>query len=230
MVTVTGDTMEREVDYSSYEYQQVQLQVDAQNVPNGNINIDGFANQSVLETRGGLDTNEVAELVAIHRSVHIEPDDYDEDSPISPGGYEFRGVFGNDLEGEAEQFITPPAVGSDGITDVNGMAENQTSADSFGNNQSAVFDFWDLQFGAPFASDAAGNAGGGSYNVLERTLPLRKWYGAGPVMDSGDNVGINATLVSNDAAIGELTGTYKANLVWDIAEVDDAGSRFGIPR
>jgi hypothetical protein len=58
--------------------------------------------------------------------------------------------------------------------------------------------------------------------------PWRQVTGRGPVLDSNDDIGVNSRLVVNDSIIG-CVGQVRAHLVWDVAEVDDAGRAFSVP-
>lgn len=225
---------DREVDYSSYEFQQSEFKISAEDVrtEGAGENVSAYIQQDPLEPSGGLDQNEVAELVAIHRSISVEPDNFEDLSPRTQGNFEFRGVFGNDLTAEADQLFPAGGINNVGNGEVYDQTSDWATFELFnkGQTNAAIFDHFALTQGAGFEEPADGSGAGATTQTLEKTLPLREWYGAGPVLDASDNIGLNANLVSNNIDIGELSGLYRTTLVWDVAEVDDAGRRFGIPR
>jgi len=224
-------TPNRDVDYSSYEYQHVDFQT---RLTGSDDSASSVASISVepLEDRGGLDTNEVAELVSMYRWVHIELDGYGDNAPVNNGMIETRGSFGVDLDAETDLIGTDNLtqgetniLSTDDLTD-----EADATATANGSTNPAILDHWNVSAHAGWEDEVNNVAAGASMNRSERTVHLRKDLGAGPVLDSSDNIGPVIKLIKNNTELADVQVHYGVTMVWDIATVDDAGSRFGIPQ
>lgn len=221
----------RDVDYSSYEYQHVDFELSLDGGDDSS-NATGFVQVEPLQRRGGLETHEVAELVSMYRYVTLEPDKYTEDAPLDNGALECRGVFGIDLNSNSDTLfgVTNTLVDSndDTILAVNDAADDIATVSARGHDKSEVLDHF--QFSAHLGFEDSGAGAGAFTPTVQREINFRDTFGAGPVLDSNDDIGPVLRLIKNNQEIGDLFLRYRTTMVWDVASVDDANRRFGIPQ
>lgn len=225
-----------DADYGDFDYQHVQYSHKERGANSGRSTMTETVD--ILPTHGGLDSNEIAELVAIRYEVHVFGDDFGDVADTAQGHLDFRGVFGVDLGSVADQLQGNRTE----TTDLNKLSENigaqaalevDDSADPvssvFGHDRDEVFLPFSAGNDTPFSSDAGGvGGGGGSTHTMEGTLNFREMVGRGPVLDSADDIGWVSTLTKSQVS-ATAEGQVRMTLVWDTATVDDAGRRFSVP-
>ena len=226
---------DRDVDYSDFAYQHFAF---AHTEAGGN-SARSVATGSFepLVTRGGLDASEVAELVLLYYYVDMGIDSPGNvtDNNTASGSAQFRGVLGANLGSIAEQIETPGDNEVDTDNDLNGtILESVDNSDgrltAHSESDAGIFAHWQVTHEQGF-TDAANGLGGGGHGVQNdaTVLPFRQWMGAGPVVDAADDIGIVSTLNKNRSAFDE-EAVVRGTMVWDVAQVDNARSQFGIPR
>jgi len=78
--------------------------------------------------------------------------------------------------------------------------------------------------------DTATGVGGGGGNTSDRVaVNYRDLLGAGPVLDAEDRIVCNTRVIKNRTAY-DADMSVRGSIIYDIATVDDAASKFGIPR
>lgn len=221
-----------DVDFTSFEYQHVQFRhsqdgTSAGGSPSGNSVVQSEVEP--LEDIGGLDQNEVAELIAVvNPYTKVTADDFPEDSNNGPGNIDYRGSFGLNLDAQSDQvqdsgdrnFGTELQTGDGGAVKTNDVG--------YLTDEAVLLPFEHV---APvqFAEAASGTGGGGATGVtVHNPLMFRDMVGRGPILDSADDVAVVSTINKNQTEF-VAEGAFGATLIWDIATVDEAGRQFGIP-
>jgi len=203
-----------DIDYSDFEYQFANLTPQAEGGSPFNYEFD------VLEGRGGLDNNEVAELVYIETqaSLEYELDAGANDQDVATAG-ELRGLVGANI---------------DGGNGINGLGQRvDTNINSPGTGFVAtddrVFQLFEAR-GAPGFDDETSGPGGNTFTTS--TLYTKNWrelVGRGPVLDSSDNITVDGLVIAGDTLAGITLGNIRLHMVFDTAEVSDAGRAFSVP-
>jgi len=217
-----GDT----VDYSDFDYQHV----DFQHRELGGNSPAATISQSVdpLATRGGLDVNEVAELVAMRYDATVQTDDYEGTGDTAEGSVEFRGVFGINLDSDTDLLANSPVISDGSAVILDEDTDSSIDADVRGHDKDEVLHHWMTATNAPFSNFATGLGGSGGYIYDKGTVNFRELTGRGPVIDSGDSMSTVVRLVKNQVS-AEVEAAYRVTLIWDVSTVDDAGRRFSVP-
>lgn len=225
-----------DVDYSDFEYQTVLIE----NIlnPEGEANPRGLYSAVIepLDAIGGLDTNEVAELVYYELQVDIEPEGEGGGDQTRSTAVEHRGVFGANLpEGGTMDFNgdEPNLTTIDSADPVQIRGSSTGSTEINGANEDGLFQQFAARGVYPFDDSGlettqTGVSGGNVNNPLVYERNYRSLTGRGPVLDANDDIVVNAVLVGSDL-ISNVIGTVRLHLVWDTAEVDDAGRAFSVP-
>lgn len=225
---MTGD---QGVDYSDFEYQLVSVEHKHEegDLSGGNALSAIQTYFDPMEGRGGLANNEVAELVAMFVDVSITHDQNSDDQDVG-SETQFIGVLGANLP--AKRDVLP---GAPGTTDESFEEIFTTTSVSGPSNDGGESRVENAIF-APFRvhktpafddqSNGAGGAGGHTTQKIERAF--RQLTGRGPVLDSNDEITVVTQLGQDDETIG-AQGNVDIHMVWDIAEVSDAGREFSVP-
>lgn len=221
-----------DADYSDFRYQFANMEVVA-NDANGNVRIKTGAEYEPLEGIGGLDVNEVAELVYFELQASVEPEDEKGDQTRSTAA-EFRGAFSINIAPEESQADGDGFLTGEAITDPPG-SERNASANVIRETgvDDRVLQTYMVRAVPPFDDSgiettqtgvSGGSLDGGQY--YEKNF--RQLTGRGPVVDSTDSLSLGGTLIAGDLVAG-LIGSVRVHMVWDVAEVDDAGRAFSVP-
>lgn len=218
-------------DYSDYEYQQFDFtHRDSNPVNNGvsNPNSRTRASFEPLSEVGGLDTNEVAELVylELYAEVEFEDDLADQDVATST---EMRGSFGVDLDEDDEIGNLSGKNGE--VTSLNNAAstEDQIAVKVRSFDRDEVLQTYRLTATPPFDDQTNGPGGAAGSTHFYAEKKYRNLTGRGPVLDSADNLTIVNNLITSDTVIA-CEGAVRGHMVWDVSSVDDAGRRFSVPQ
>jgi len=231
-MTMGGD----EVDYSSFEYQTMAsfLQLDGSPQTGGDSSGAASAVQSfeVLGGVGGLDNNEVAELVALEVQAVMEHEDGAADQNVATST-EFRGNVGINLPESEGAFVDPnsdrTAVGTGSIVRVDDIEEGSVTLKGVTDTDDRRLQHFKVVGGPPF-DDETNGVGGNNFSTDFYALKnYRQLTGRGPILDSNDEVSIALNVAMEDAILG-VNGSVKVHCIWDIAETDDAGRAFGLPK
>jgi hypothetical protein len=208
-----GGEMASQVDYSDFEYQFITSEI--------KLNIDDGLFQVSTEPLGqigGLSNNEVAELVYHEVQISVEPEDEVADQDVATA-IDLRALFGANL----------PDTGGKQIFN-QGIEANSPSQNAQGFVEDRVFQACQDRGVFPFDDEASG-PGGGSLsgpNVYEKHW--RDITGRGPVLDQNDDIGFSGRLIVGDIVDdAACRATLTAQMIWDVAEVSDAGRAFSIP-
>lgn len=221
-----------EVDYTSYEYQHVQFRHSQEGASSGGSDSGNSVVQSSvepLEDIGGLDQNEVAEVVAVvNPYTKVSADDFPEESNGQPGNIDYRGSFGLNLDSQSDQvqdsgdrnFGTEIQTGDGGAV--------KTNDAGYLTDEAVLMPFEHI-ISSPFAAAAAGVGGGGNeHTIVYNPLYFRSNIGRGPILDSADELATVTTINKNQTEF-VAEAAFGCTVVWDIATVDEAGRQFGIP-
>lgn len=217
--------MDDPVDYSDFRYQTLLAKLDL--VPSGQgASIGGAITAEPLEGAGGLDNNEVAELVNLKVLATVEIEDETDDQDVATTG-SLKGAIGANLPLNAQAF-------TEGGVDITGDSfdlDNVGSSDVDGSSKvdDRLFDEYQVSFGQPFDDEANGLGGGGSHENYLYSINYRNMTGRGPVLDSTDDITIIQDINVSDSIL-LTSGETRVHMTWDIAEVSDAGRAFSVPR
>jgi hypothetical protein len=222
------DDVEMGTDYSDFEYQFIDYQHTATYDSGGQISgrTDAIATFEPLAGVGGLATNEVAELVYMDVTANVEWEDEDDDQNVATQA-EFRGVVGANLENSRTQQL-PFGQGASETNVITNTTDTDILIEADSKTDDRIFTHFQTLSGAPFDDETNGAGGNADADGFRMERPWRQVTGRGPVLDSNDDIGVNSRLVVNDSIIG-CVGQVRAHLVWDVAEVDDAGRAFSVP-
>jgi hypothetical protein len=232
-MSVNGGGMGDDIDYSSFEYQHVLQSLTLDEGDDG-----GSANpRAVLVSDfeplgkiGGLDVNEVAELVYYELQLAHEVEGEDPGGQTNSSHMETRGTFGINLPanksgGTFVQDGNTPS--SNDLVEVNNINEDNVQIGLRGNNDSQMLQ----QFMNYSTTGFDGSKGGGGGYTPNQTYHknFRQLTGRGPVLDHNDDMTIAQLFVCSDTILQNVS-QIRASMVWDVAETDDAGRRFSVPR
>jgi hypothetical protein len=217
---------ENETTYSDFEFQRLDTEIGFDGVGNSETTTVRFEAE-VIENQGGLESDEIAELVAIHRDVHVAGDDFGSATTENtlPGNTEYRGVFGADL-GEDDLVNSPSAPNREGEV-LDGPDVSSTSAITL-TEEPGVFDFWDVVCHPGFADNANTLGGGASLQSEQRTINFREMYGRGPILDPADDLSIVGFVVNNRQEYN-VEAVARVECVWDISTVEGQRKQFALP-
>jgi hypothetical protein len=212
------------VDYSDFQYQQAQFQIfESFTGPTDKSNVAGQAKFEPLEGAAGLDNNEVAELVYLQTDVYIEYESEQSDQNVA-SSTEFRGVVGINLPASPQAELDNRTGGS--------TTAYEGTDDQFVNSMESVDDRVLENFAVigspPFDDETNGGGGNAASNGRLYEKAYRQITGRGPVLDSTDDITINGRLIQDDSILPEVGNVY-LSMIWDVAEVSDAGRAFSVP-
>jgi hypothetical protein len=212
-------------DYADFRYQHFHLNYDDSG---DNSAASAFAvSMEPLERSGGLQPNEVAELVYIYYEADVAADDFGNVADTAEGGLQFRGVVGVDLDSDRD-FIDNTDLVVDNGTKLGGGDGDSPTVRLSTYDRDEVLGMFHAHCNTPFSSDAGGVGGSGGFDqsIVERHY--RQLTGRGPVIDSNDQISIVARLIKNQVS-ADAEATVRGTLIWDVAEMSDAGRRFAVP-
>jgi hypothetical protein len=221
------DTSES-TDYGSFQYQQGECRL-AFLTTNGNTRGAAAFQFDPLASIGGLDNNEVAELV--YASITVQPEIEDEDADQNVGTtFEIRGLFGANIDGFKGEELSPtgqdPADAE--IYDLDNINEADVRALQKDVARDEVFETFRSVSSIPFDDEANGPGGGFGGIGVVKEKNWRDLTGRGPVLDNNDKLGILISQNTGDSIIN-VASNVRYHLVWDVAETSDAGRAFSVP-
>jgi len=204
-------TMTHSSQYSDYEQEVIDV--------NGNTlateNADLVVQFEPFRRRGGLDNDEVAEMVHLRLNVAYGPDQ-SSSGQVFEG--ETRGVFGGNLG------LEDIVAGSN-----NGKPNEYKTVDSdiFGGGTQA-FSVNDLDDTGVLSTWTLIAAEGGPVNMFH-DVDFRDKFGRGPVFDASDELTLATKLINSDGSSANGDFTMRAQIYWDTATVDGVRNDFSIP-
>mgnify|MGYP007131710429 FL=1 len=176
------------VDYSDFEHQHGEFRSNVDNPTNNSSSYISTQSVDVIEDRGGLDNDEVAELVAVRAYTTLGIDDPGAvGGDFAPGKLEYRGVLGAN-RGARDKLDSDTGTGREESEANEGdIADFNPQVNTF--TRSGVFYHWDSQLHTPFEDGAAGAGGAGSFSGNDAELVnFRSLFGRGPILDQSDDV------------------------------------------
>lgn len=225
-MSVNMDTSES-TDYGSFDYQQGECRLEFK--ADGNLRGAAAFSFDPLAAIGGLDNNEVAELV--YHSITVQPEIEDENGDQDVGtAFEIRGLFGANIDGFKGEEIAPtgqdPADAE--IYDLDNISEANVSALQTDVARDEVFEIFRSVSSLPFDDQTNGPGGGLGVAQAQKEKSWRNLTGRGPVLDNNDDLGI---LISQNVGdtVSDVAANVRYHLVWDVAETSDAGRAFSVP-
>lgn len=215
------------IDYADYSHESIRFR--ASNNGSGNAANSQTAHEvEPLAGRGGLDVNEVAELVALDYYVDTAADQYADldTSNTLPGALQTRGVIGVNLNSKREFVEDATRTPTGDVTEL--LDSQSVVANNWVQTEPAILDHWSLSHYPAFGDGSTGVGGAGGSTIYSQRMNFRDWLGAGPVLDPNDSF---SALIQNVKDQVDLTHevTVNCRLVWDVAQIDDARTKFGIP-
>lgn len=230
-MSVNMDMSDDMADYADFEYQheKLGLGIDGTVTQSGNINFAAQAEIEPLAEAAGLDNNEVAELVFLAVHAYVEPESEAADQNVA-SATELRGVVGINLPADnTAELDNRTSGGSIEEYDAAGDAVEGGSRTSLaGTVDDRLLEPFATISGPPFDDEANGLGGSVTSDAYQSETNYRDLVGRGPVLDSTDQITINARLVTDDSLLTEK-GNVIVTMVWDTAEVSDAGRAFSVP-
>lgn len=222
-------------DYSDYEYQSVsaQLILNEGEDATGDTSARSSAQAEFepLSTVAGLDNNEVAELVHLEVIAALEHENEGADQTLATAS-EFRGNVGINLPPTGSSFVdnnsTGQNAGGGNLFNVNDISEDNVFIQTAESTEDRILQHFKAVGSPPFDDSANGNSGANYSSVFHAKKNFRDLVGRGPVLDSTDAI---TTLLSVNAedTVMQILGDLKLQMIWDVAEVSDAGRAFSVP-
>jgi hypothetical protein len=202
-------------DYSDFEYQTLKLNNTAGG--NGNVNSEFLYEVEPLGGIGGLDNDEVAELVHLEVHASIEPEDEKNDQDVATAA-DLRGIVGANINT------------LDGLTGIGNTIAKQGSGGGSGLEVSddRVFQQFQARAVLPF-DDQTNGPGGGSFDSFHNSRNFRRITGRGPVLDSTDDITVSGAIIGGDVLASVLSSSINIHLIYDTAHVGEAGRAFSVP-
>lgn len=213
-----------EVDYSDFEYQQIYFKHGHENLTGDDSRSRINFEANVLDGAGGLDNNEVAELVYMDVLVNIEHQQSNSDQNVG-SETQFNGVVGANLPNSGD-LLQNIGAAPDGTI----LETNNTDAVVAGSvdSEDRVFAGFDVVKHPAFDDETNGVGGAGAAQTLQITKNFRQITGRGPVLDSSDSMNVTSQLLQEDELV-PAEGQCQLYCVWDVAETSDAGRAFSVP-
>lgn len=220
-VNMADGVTDSDNDYSDFEYQQVGLEVTIANPGEDDGSSNKLYNVQVdpIDDIGGLKNNEVAELVGFKLQAYLEAEGETGNQGL-PADLEVRGIFGINLNQEGGHFRLSNREQQGESQQVDTTSEDRilhmyTARSTVGFQDQGI--------------DFNGGLGGGGSNEMDRQEQyFRQTHGRGPVLDQNDSISWSGNVVGSDLNI-EVKGVIRTELIWDVAEVSDAGRAFSVP-
>lgn len=217
-------------DYSDFEYQQfssrLQVNESADATGGSNPGVEGLLTFEPLGKIGGLDNNEVAELVYHELSAAVEWEDETGDQNVATFA-EGRGVFGVNLN-SANSFPAKNQTVEGEILEATDHDPDNSNVFFKDLNDDRILQLWQTYSSAPFDDAGGGTGGAGAADQFHAEKNWREMTGRGPVLDANDDLSILYALIAGDTII-DVNAVVRGHLVWDVAETSDAGRRFSVP-
>lgn len=222
-------------DYSDYEYQVASAQVIL--VENNDSTGDSSPRASChiefepLDTAGGLDNNEVAELVYLETQAVLEHEDEPADQDVGTSS-EVRGNIGINLPPTEGAYVDNNAGSQNTVTgtvvDPVDIAEDNVLIEGTTRVDDRYLQAFKVVGGPPFDDGTSGPGGNNFSTFFRAEKHYRQMVGRGPVVDSTDTITALITTAAEDTVI-QIIGDVKIHMIWDVAEVSDAGRAFSVP-
>lgn len=176
-------------------------------------------------SRRGIDSDELAELVAMRRFYRVEAFDANEGTPGSPGTILAEGSLGINLS--PEEIPTRSTIENE-LSDEATVVNNQSDGDLFVRNyeEPGILDSWAGQVGNGFEDETSATGGAaGTSAAGERFINLKHEFGSGPYLDRTDELSLNLEAERFEAQFnGEVEVYYQ--LFWHVSEHEDQRARF----
>lgn len=218
-----------DTDYSSFENQFVSFEHVMEDT-NGNARAKAGVEFEPLQGAGGLNQNEIAELVYYELQVSLEFEDEEEGDQNVATASEFRGTLGINLPTD-QAFIDDDGVLSQTIdSDPDGTVRNCTQRTILAEGvEERILQPYICRGSPPFDDETNGLGGGSVDSGVVYDRNYRDLTGRGPVLDATDDLVLSGTNIVGDGILEQI-GTVRAHFVWDTAEVSDAGRAFSVPK
>jgi len=218
-------------DYSDFEYQQLSARLSTADSTGGtDTNVDGSGAVSfdVLGGIGGLDNNEVAELVYLETNVIMEFEDEVDDQNVGTD-VQGRGVIGADLPLGEGAFIQGKNPVDGQLFDLQNTDDSFSSMSGNSTSDDRMFQLFTVSGGHPFDDETNGVGGSANHENFYAEKPWRELTGRGPVLDASDDIVVALDINAGDSIISQAIEA-RFHMVWDVAEVSDAGRAFSVPK
>lgn len=229
-MSVNTDMMNEDRDWSDYRYQTVQIQhLDNSQGSTTTGRSETEISLNPLEPVGGLANNEVAELVYLETIVALEFEDETGDQNVATT-VEFRGSIGANTSGTGDVLADGAnEFGRGEVIETDTVSASDVQVIGNSRVDSGVLQIFSIYGGPPF--DDQGNGLGGNIftNLFHAQKNFRDLAGRGPVLDQTDDITYLSALIYDDSIL-QKSGIIKNHMVWDVAEMDEAGREFSVPR
>jgi len=232
-MSVNPEPMEVSTDYSDFEYQQIDsvllINEGQDNTGDENARVLSVTSVEPLLGRGGLDNNEVAELVYMQTSAYIEIEDDSGDQDVGTAA-EGRGTVGINLPNSTDAFVQDEGQFVDGniVGEVRNVDEGNVTVGTSVVSDNRILQLFDTHATYPFDDASSGPGGGGSQEGYTAEKNWRQLTGRGPVVDATDDISTALALNAGDTILTQNL-RVRVHMVWDVAEVSDAGRAFSVP-
>lgn len=217
-----------EVDYSDFRVQSIVLEAVMNTSPAGPESLNQYlAAVEPMAGVGGLANNEVAELVAHRIGITFDSrDNADAGDQDVGGGFYLEGTFGANADNSDLIPLNLPEAGALETTSNQGPIPGDTSLRS--TTQGRMFELLQVAASLPFDDGTNGPGGGEAAPLALYERDWRHVTGRGPVLDQTDDVTLAVNATAWDSVI-EAAFVVQCHLIWDVAEMSDAGRVFSVP-
>lgn len=202
-MSVTGGG--RASEYSEFDIQTTKAELEIQgDFAGGGNELDQVL---TIEPAGGLQRNEVAELVALYETIYFAQE-------ASPGELENEVLFEYELSTDPNLRVIQGGSELSSSTDLGGTTGlDGNFADTVDPDVLRV-NAWG---GASMSQDETNGAGAAGINAHDwEIIPYRQVFGTGPVFDRHDNLHYHMHMFADVEALGQ--GGVMHTYVWDVTE------------
>lgn len=213
-------------EYADYHVQNIGFKL----VMTGDESADYIHNTEAVSDRG-IDSDELAELVAMYRSVNVKVFAEQEGGQAEPGSIRAEGAMGINLG--PDELPTRTSAGGEDVTNDPATVpiNDQTGGKLFLTNyeEPGVLDVHRTTSKLGF--EGAGGGGGGNVPGLsERFINFRDNFGTGPFLDRTDDLSLQLEITEKNAAPEvDMEVEVSYFLYWDIHEQPEGRASFARP-
>lgn len=224
------DEMENSVTFSDFDHENVSIEW---NSNTGDFERGVSVDWEPFDSRGGLESDEIAELVAVQIQGQAALDGGGDADSVIDANFEIKGGVGFNIDYGDLPFQVPTNLAGGAFPTTTDNEVSQTDAlDEAGDAGSAgsvrigQTDEQGLVY--PFSVSASASSGFDAYEITNDVINYRDQYGRGPVVDATDDWSLRLYHIQNGNAVaGEMALSIRA--VWDISTVEGVRSRFSLP-
>jgi len=219
------------IEYADHEVQVLSGRLTVEGTSSNSAPSGDYIHNTEAVSDRGIDSDELAELVAMYRTVSITVTDEQSSGQAEPANVAAETTLGINL-GPDELPTRTAEVGTDVTNDpativVNDQGEGTFAVANF--EEPGVLDVSRIQAKPGF--EGAGGGGSGSYSTTaERSAHFQQDFGSGPYLDRTDDLSLSVEINPENIADGldaQVEITYI--LYWNVEQMPEGRASFARP-